>query len=81
MLVKKLVVINNIKKGKELKVPHHASAAATRDDRLPHSQHWQLFFCGCHLYTYTAWLAEQIPILLTYYCRYNISLAVLKFAL
>ena len=45
-------------RGKELKVPHHASAAAVRDGNLPYiiatslySQHWQLFFCGCHLYT------------------------------
>ena len=36
MLVKKLVVINNTKKGKELKVPHHASAAATHNGNLPY---------------------------------------------
>ena len=28
-----------MRKGKELKTPRHASAAASRDDRLPHSQH------------------------------------------
>jgi hypothetical protein len=27
-----------IRKGKELKTPRHASAAASRDDRLPHSR-------------------------------------------
>jgi len=28
-----------MRKGEELKTPRHASAAATRDDRLPHSRH------------------------------------------
>jgi len=27
-----------MRKGEELKTPHYASAAALRDDRLPHSQ-------------------------------------------
>ena len=40
-----------VRKGEELKAPRHASAATTRDDRLPHSRHWQLFFCSCYLYT------------------------------
>jgi len=40
-----------IRKGKELKAPRHASAIMTRDDCLPYSQHWQLFFCSCYLYT------------------------------
>src|SRR6266702_1753853 len=31
------------RKGEELKVLHHASAAATRDNHVPYSQHWQLF--------------------------------------
>ena len=29
-----------MRKGEELKTPRHASAAASRDDRLPHSQHY-----------------------------------------
>jgi len=41
--------LSNIKKGKELRVPHHASAAATRDGNLPHVTatcltRWQLAF-------------------------------------
>ena len=28
-----------MRKGEELKTPRHASAAATRDDRLPHSRY------------------------------------------
>ena len=40
-----------LRKGEELKAPRHASAATTRNDRLPHSRHWQLFFCSCYLYT------------------------------
>jgi len=56
MLVNKLLffwlksLFIEMRKGEELKAPRHASATATRDDRLPHSRHWQLFFCGCHLY-------------------------------
>ena len=30
--------IFGMRKGEELKTPRHASAAALRDDRLPHSQ-------------------------------------------
>jgi len=30
-----------MRKGEELKTPRHASAAASRDDRLPHSQQTQ----------------------------------------
>ena len=48
-------------RGEELKVLHHASTTAARDGNLPYimaiclySQHWQLFFCGCHLYTTNA---------------------------
>jgi len=52
------------RKGEELKAPRHASAATTRDDRLPYSQHWQLFFYSCYLYTlvdyyYTKILSEE----------------------
>ena len=36
MLVKSLLI--RMREGKELKAPRHASAAATRDDRLPYSQ-------------------------------------------
>ena len=36
MLVGMLII--GIKKGEELKTPRHASAAATRDDRLPYSR-------------------------------------------
>jgi len=39
-----------IRKGEELKVPHRASAAATRDNYVPYSRYWQLFFYGCYLY-------------------------------
>jgi len=39
------------RKGEELKAPRHASAVTTRDNRLPYSQHWQLFFYSCYLYT------------------------------
>ena len=39
------------RKGEELKAPRHASAATIYDDRLPYSQHWQLFFYSCYLYT------------------------------
>ena len=72
-----------MKEGKELKAPRHASAAAARDDT------WQLFalfptlatlLYSCHLHTDTAWLAEQISILLIYYCHCNISLAIPKLA-
>jgi len=28
-----------MREGEELKTPRHASAAASRDDRLPHSRH------------------------------------------
>jgi len=38
MLVKSLILFG-MRKGEELKTPRHASAAALRDDRLPHSQH------------------------------------------
>jgi hypothetical protein len=37
MLVNKSFLIG-IRKGKELKTPRHASAAASRDDRLPYSR-------------------------------------------
>jgi len=40
-----------MRKGEELKAPRHASAATTRDNRLPYSRHWQLFFYNCYLYT------------------------------
>ena len=33
-----------MRKGEELKTPRHASAAASRDDRLPHSRHLSLLF-------------------------------------
>jgi len=36
MLVNMLTI--GTRKGEELKTPRHASAAATRDDRLPHSR-------------------------------------------
>ena len=36
MLVNMLII--RIRKGKELKTPRHASAAATRNDRLPYSR-------------------------------------------
>ena len=39
------------RKGEGLKAPCHASAATTRDDRLPYSRHLQLFFYSCYLYT------------------------------
>jgi hypothetical protein len=39
MLVNKASSIR-IKKGKELKTPRHASAAASRDGRLPHSRQY-----------------------------------------
>jgi len=32
-----------MRKGEELKTPRHASAAASRNDRLPHSRHLVLF--------------------------------------
>jgi hypothetical protein len=35
MLVKKLII--RMRKGEELKTPRHASAAASRNNRLPHS--------------------------------------------
>jgi len=38
MLVNILII--EMRKGEELKTPRHASAAATRDDRLPHSQQY-----------------------------------------
>jgi hypothetical protein len=37
MLVNKAYSIR-MRKGEELKTPRHASAAASRNDRLPHSQ-------------------------------------------
>jgi hypothetical protein len=37
MLVNKSLLIG-IRKGEEFKTPRHASAAASRDDRLPHSR-------------------------------------------
>ena len=37
MLVKSLL-LSKMRRGEELKVPHHASAAATRDDYVPYSQ-------------------------------------------
>jgi len=37
MLVKSLLFFK-VRKGKELKVPHHASAAATRDNHVPNSR-------------------------------------------
>jgi len=53
-----------IRKGEELKAPRHASAATTRNDRLPYSRHWQLSFYSCYLYTlvdyyYTKILSEE----------------------
>src|SRR6266568_3215399 len=51
-----------MREGEELKAPRHASAAATRDDHLSHSQHWQLFFCSCHLYIYKYRLTSVINI-------------------
>ena len=39
MLVNKAYFIG-IRKGEELKTPRHASAAASRNDRLPHSQQY-----------------------------------------
>ena len=60
MLVNKAYLLEK-RKGEELKAPRYASAAATRDGnlslrdgKLPHSRHWQLFFCGCPLYINTA---------------------------
>ena len=57
MMVNKLNCLRTRRRGKELKVPHYASAAAVRDGNLPYiiatclySQHWQLFFYGCPLY-------------------------------
>jgi hypothetical protein len=41
-----------MREGKEPKAPRHASAAAARDNRLPHSRYWQLFFYSCYLYIY-----------------------------
>jgi len=35
---KKLVILQKVRKGEELKVPHHASAAATRDNHVPDSR-------------------------------------------
>ena len=32
------ILIIRIREGEELKAPRHASAAATRDDRLPYSR-------------------------------------------
>ena len=64
MMIIILFFFSCLRKGEELKAPRHASAAATRDGNLPrvmatylYSQHWQLFFCGCHLYIYAARLA------------------------
>ena len=36
MIVKKLNLLRIGKRGKELKVPHHASTAAVRDGNLPY---------------------------------------------
>jgi len=41
MLVESLLFFK-VRKGKELKVPHHASAAATRDNHVPDSRHLAL---------------------------------------
>jgi hypothetical protein len=42
-----IIVINilliGMREGEELKTPRHASAAATRDDRLPHSRQYIFF--------------------------------------
>jgi len=43
MLVNKAFFIG-IRKGEELKTPRHASAAASRDDRLPHSRQLLKFY-------------------------------------
>ena len=51
MMIVVLVFLDGMGKGEELKVPHHASAAATRDNHVPYSRHWQLFFYGCYLHT------------------------------
>jgi len=40
-----------MRKGEELKAPCHASPTTTRNDRLPYSRYWQLFFYSCYLYT------------------------------
>jgi len=52
-IVMLLIMLNciELRKGEEFKAPRHASAATTRDDRLPYSRHWQLFFYSCYLYT------------------------------
>jgi hypothetical protein len=50
MLVNMLNDFRKVRKGEELKAPHHASAAATRDNYVPYSRHWQPFFYSCYLY-------------------------------
>ena len=50
MLVDMLDDVLDMRKGEEPMVPHHASAAATRDNHVPYSRHWQPFFYGCYLH-------------------------------
>jgi len=52
MLVESFLII--IGEGEELKAPRYASAAATRDNHVPYSRHWQPFFYGCYLHTNNA---------------------------
>ena len=72
-----------MRKGEELKAPRYASAAVTRDYITAHNiipNTGNSFFCGCHLYIKYCLTSVPILILLTYYCYYNISLTVPKFA-
>ena len=55
-----------MRKGEELKTPRHASAAATRDDRLPYSRHWQLFFLwlpSIYKYCLTSVVSQVYPVI------------------
>jgi len=46
-------------RGKELKVPHHASAAAVRDSNLPH------VMATCHTWRQYASYGDHLPLFLT----------------
>jgi len=57
-----LMFFIQMRKGKKLKTSRHASAAATRNDRLPHSRQYYYYY---YIYYFSYNLIITSPIILT----------------